>query len=71
MTNNEKSDRFNFAIIAVTTLLGFLSAIYIYFQEYPIEEKWYTYASLLIPVTIVSISFFIIYVIIYGISIIL
>jgi MFS family permease len=69
MADDEKSDGFNFAIIAVTTLLGFLSAIYIYFQKYPIEEKWYTYASLLIPVTIVSISFFIIYVIIYGISI--
>ncbi|NJD53596.1 MAG: hypothetical protein FIB07_12090 [Candidatus Methanoperedens sp.] len=69
MTDDGKSDGFNFAIIAVTALLGFLSAIYIYFSNYSIEENWYSYASLLIPITFVSILYFLIYTTLHGISI--
>jgi hypothetical protein len=69
MTDDRKSDGFNFAIIAVTALLGFLSTIYIYFSNYSIEEIWYSQASLLIPIIFVSILYFIIYITLHGISI--
>jgi hypothetical protein len=70
MTDNDgKSDGFNFATIAVTGLLGFLSLIYIYFSSYSIEENWYNYLYVLIPITFVSILYFILYMVLCGFSI--
>lgn len=60
---------FSFAVTAITALIAFLSAIYLYIQNTAVTDDLYGYVSLIIPIIIISILFFIAFIIIHGISI--
>gem|GEM_PF-5524561 len=66
---SEEAGEFNFAVTAITALIAFLSAIYFYIQNKAVTNDFYGYVSLISPIIIVSILFFIAFIIIHGISI--
>jgi hypothetical protein len=68
MQEEEKSDGFKFALTALTALGTIIYIIYNYFQNTSVDDTVYTFTLTIIPVLIVSIILFIVYVLIKGFS---